>query len=56
MAGKFMALVWASACGVFLVAAFLLLGELAALERLDDRDRLDRRYRRLRSYAAYEAA
>ena len=26
MAGKFMALVWASACGVVLVAAFLLLG------------------------------
>jgi acetyl-CoA carboxylase carboxyl transferase subunit alpha len=33
-----------------------LLAELAALERLDDADRLDTRYRRLRSYGAYEAA
>jgi acetyl-CoA carboxylase carboxyl transferase subunit alpha len=33
-----------------------ILSELAALERLDDRDRLDTRYRRLRSYGAYEAA
>jgi len=31
-----------------------ILGELAALERLDDSARLETRYRRLRSYGAYE--
>ena len=49
MAGKFMALVWASACGVFLVAAFLLLGAnimfamMAAARKDDDAVPAERR-------------